>query len=461
MTEKTLLSLAYGAAFPEKKGAVAFTDLAALTPRFQAGDAWLRENAAAGKEGFGWMNLARRNVDDVQTMARWLSTRESVIQVGIGGSALGNQMLHNALLPPFWNEIPQAKRGGPRFFMSDNVDPSENRAIWDLIDPESTAVVVVSKSGSTAETASNFLFFWEKLRDTLGEAGARERVIAITDKEQGVLRPFVDETGCKSLILPGDVGGRFSVLTCVGLLTGWALGIDGAELLKGAGEMDGRIAGAQSVLENPAWVLSGLNYLHMNAGRGISVLMPYSDHLEKFGEWFAQLWGESLGKEGRGSTPVRALGAIDQHSQIQLYTSGPDDKLYTILTVEQDKRDIALPAAPEKALKKLSYLYGKSMDKLRNFEAEATAAALHKVGRPVAMLSIPALDARRLGALIHFYEYVTAMTGWLLDVNPFDQPGVEQGKKYTYGLMGREGFEADAEEVRTLSARTTERVAGL
>ena len=167
MTEKTLLSLAYGAAFPEKKGAVTFTDLAALTPRFQAGDAWLRENAAAGKEGFGWMNLAKRNVDDVQTMARWLSTRESVIQVGIGGSALGNQMLHNALLPPFWNEIPQAKRGGPRFFMSDNVDPSENRAIWDLIAPESTAVVVVSKSGSTAETASNFLFFWEKLRDTL------------------------------------------------------------------------------------------------------------------------------------------------------------------------------------------------------------------------------------------------------------------------------------------------------
>ena len=129
--------------------------------------------------------------------------------------------------------------------------------------------------------------------------------------------------------------------------------------------------------------------------------------------------------------------------------------------MEQDKRDIALPAAPEKALKKLSYLYGKSMDKLRNFEAQATAAALHKVGRPVAVLSIPALDARCLGALIHFYEYVTAMTGWLLNVNPFDQPGVEQGKKYTYGLMGREGFEADAEEVRTLSARTTERVAGL
>ena len=461
MNEKTLLSLAYGAAFPERKGGVAFTDLDALTSRFQAGDAWLRENAADGKEGFGWMNLSRRNVDDVQIMARWLATRESVIQVGIGGSALGNLMLHGALLPSFWNEIPATKRGGPRFFMADNVDSSENRAIWDLIDPESTAVVVVSKSGSTAETASNFLFFWEKLRDTLGEAGARERVIVITDKEQGILRPFVDETGCKSLILPGDVGGRFSVLTCVGLLTGWALGIDCAALLKGAGEMDELIAGAKTVLENPAWILAGLHYLHMNADRGVNVLMSYADPLEKFGEWFAQLWGESLGKEGKGSTPVRALGAIDQHSQIQLYTSGPDDKFYTILTVEQGKRDIALPAAPEKAMKKLSYLYGKSMDKLRNFEAEATVAALYKMGRPVVSLSIPTLDARHLGALIHFYEYVTAMTGWLMDINPFDQPGVEQGKKYTYGLMGREGFEADAEEVRSLSARTGERVSSL
>ena len=462
MNEKSLLSLSYGAAFLQGgKGAVSFADLDALTPKLEAGDAWLRENAAAGKAGFGWMELPKRNVDDVQSMARWLATRESIIQIGIGGSALGNLMLHNALLPSFWNELPQAKRGGPRFFMADNVDPSEDRAIWDLVDPESTAVVVVSKSGSTAETAANFLFFWEKLKDALGEAGARERVVVITDKEQGILRPFVDETGCKSLILPGDVGGRFSVLTCVGLLTGWALGIDCAELLRGAGEMDARTAEAKAVFDSPAWILAGLSYLHMEAGRNVNVLMPYADALERFGEWFAQLWGESLGKGGRGSTPVRALGAIDQHSQIQLYTSGPDDKLYTILTVGQGKRDIAMPAAAEKSLKELAYLYGKSMDELRNFEATATAAALHKVGRPVVSIEIPALDARRLGALIQFYEYVTAMTGYLMELDPFDQPGVEQGKRYTYGLMGRAGFDADAQEVRTLSAGTSERVASL
>ena len=159
------------------------------------------------------------------------------------------------------NELPSSKSNAPRFFMADNVDSAENRAIWDLINPESTAVVVVSKSGSTAETAANFLFFWEKLRDTLGEASARERVVVVTDKEKGILRPFVEETGCKSLVLPEDVGGRFSVLSCVGLLSAWALGIDCKELLQGARELDARLSRSASVLENPAWVLAGLNLI--------------------------------------------------------------------------------------------------------------------------------------------------------------------------------------------------------
>jgi glucose-6-phosphate isomerase len=461
VSEKTLLSLAYGAAFTGGERAVAFSELENLTPQFKNGDAWLRKNASEGKEGFGWLNLPKRNMDDVQTLSRWLATRESIVQVGIGGSALGNLMLHGALLPPYWNELSKTKRGGPRFFMSDNVDPADNRAIWELIDPESTAVIVVSKSGSTAETASNFLFFWEKLRDTLGEPAARERVVVVTDKEKGILRPFVDETGCKRLILPEDVGGRFSVLSCVGLLSAWALGIDCKALLSGAAAMDEAIVKAGSILENPAWILAGLSYLHMKKNRNLNVLMPYADALERFCEWFAQLWGESIGKDGQGSTPVRALGAIDQHSQIQLYTSGPDDKLYTILTVAQGQKDIALPAAPEKAFEKLSYLYGKSMDELRNFEAFATAAALSKAGRPVAALSISSLDAYHLGGLIQFYEYITGMMGHLMQVNPFDQPGVEQGKNYTYGLMGRSGFENEAQEVRTLSAKINERTVTL
>ena len=449
LTDEKLISLSFGAAFIDD---VSLSDVESLCEKFKNGDNWLRENAARRSEGFGWLNLPSEKVDEIRALSRWLATRDSIVQIGIGGSALGNLMLNNALLPPYWNELPEKTRNAPRFFMSDNVDPVDNRAIWNLLNPDSTAFIVVSKSGATAETMANFLFFWERLRDKIGESAARERVIVITDKDKGILRPFVDEIGCKSLILPEDVGGRFSVLTSVGLLSGWALGIDCDSLLRGAGAMDKLIASNGEVLNNPAWILSGLSFLHSKKSRNMSVLMPYVDSLERFCEWYAQLWGESVGKNGKGTTPIRALGAIDQHSQVQLYTEGPDDKLFTIITVENYSTDITIPVAPQKSLEKLSYLFGKSMNNLRNSEALSTAAALVKAKRPVLLLKIPKLDAYHLGALIQFYEYVTGMTGWLLEIDPFNQPGVEQGKNYTYGLMGRAGYENQADEVNELSA---------
>lgn len=451
---ENLLSLWYGAAL----AGVSTSDIESLGEKFKNGDKWLRDNAAQGNEGFGWLKLPTSKVEEIRALSRWLSTRESIVQVGIGGSALGNLMLNNALLPPYWNELPSKVRSAPRFFMSDNVDPVDNKAIWDLINPDSTAFIVVSKSGSTAETMTNFLFFWEKLRDKLGESAARERIVVITDKDKGILRPFVDEIGCKSLVLPDDVGGRFSVLTCVGLLSGWALGMDCDALLEGADAMDKKISSTSDVLQNPAWIMAGLSYLHMKKSRNMSVMMPYADSLEKFCEWYAQLWGESIGKQGMGSTPVRALGVIDQHSQVQLYSEGPDDKLFTIMTVESGMPDISIPPAPEKSLEKLSYLYGKSMNELRNSEALSTAVALVKVNKPVVMIKIPALDAYHLGALIQFFEYVTGMMGWLMQINPFDQPGVEQGKNYTYGLMGRTGFNKHADEVKEICLKISSNV---
>ncbi|MCL2147008.1 MAG: glucose-6-phosphate isomerase [Synergistaceae bacterium] len=449
LTDEKLISLSFGAAFIDD---VSLSGVESLSEKFRNGDSWLRENAARRSEGFGWINLPSERVDEIRALSRWLATRDSIVQIGIGGSALGNLMLNNALLPPYWNELPEKTRNAPRFFMSDNVDPVDNRAIWNLLNPDSTAFIVVSKSGATAETMANFLFFWERLRDKIGESAARERVIVITDKDKGILRPFVDEIGCKSLVLPEDVGGRFSVLTSVGLLSGWALGMDCDSILKGAGAMDKQIASAGEVLNNPAWIMSGLSFLHSKKSRNMSVLMPYVDCLERFCEWYAQLWGESVGKNGKGTTPIRALGAIDQHSQVQLYTEGPDDKLFTIITVGNYSTDITIPVAPQKSLEKLSYLFGKSMNNLRNSEALSTAAALVKAKRPVLLLEIPKLDAYRLGALIQYYEYVTGMMGWLLEIDPFNQPGVEQGKNYTYGLMGRAGYENQADEVNELCA---------
>jgi glucose-6-phosphate isomerase len=185
--------------------------------------------------------------------------------------------------------------------------------------------------------------------------------------------------------------------------------------------------------------------------------MPYSNRLETFSEWFAQLWAESVGKDGVGTTPIRALGAIDQHSQVQLYTAGPDDKLYTIINVSNRERDVSLPKVSDESLSCLAYLSGQRLGGMLDYEAASTASALSKSGRPVVWIELGKLDEKTLGGLIFFFEYMTAIAGRLMRINPFDQPGVEQGKRYTYGMMGREAYKADAEEATELFKRVREK----
>ncbi|MGI6782593.1 MAG: glucose-6-phosphate isomerase [Aminivibrio sp.] len=452
-----LLKISYGMAAGGGASGVTARALEECGELLAGGDDHLRRSAAEGRDGVGWINLPGKDVADVEEAGKWISGFGAMVQAGIGGSALGNLMLHGALLPPYWNELPREKRGGPRFYMADNVDPADNRMIWNLIDPADTVFTVISKSGSTAETMANFLFFWDRLKVELGPEKAAERVVVVTDEKTGVLRPFADEIGCRRLVLPADVGGRFSVLSPVGLLSAAALGIDIKKLLGGAAEMDGILASKKTVTDNPAWLMAALSVAHYRQGRNMTVLMPYEDALERFCEWFAQLWGESLGKNGMGSTPVRALGAIDQHSQIQLYTEGPDDKFFTVMTVAEPAEEITIPETEEGALASLSYLFGQSMNSLRRYEALSTAAAIGKSGKPVVTMELPVLDERRLGGLIQFYEYFTALAGWALDVNPFDQPGVERGKNYTYGLMGRENYSDQALEVTDLAEKLSMR----
>ena len=443
-----MLRLAAGAALGDEA-----PRLDALLEACQEGERALRQGASADGSGFGWISLPYADPTPLEEAGAWLSSFDTVVQIGIGGSALGNLMLHNALLHPNHNELPRERRGGPRFYMADNVDPRDLAGIWDLVDPARTALVAASKSGSTAETMANFLWLRDRMTAALGEKEALARLLVLTDPEQGTFRAFVRETGCRSLPIPSSVGGRYSVLSAVGLAAAAALGIPIRELLAGAQAMDQEIQRRQGhVRNNPAWLLAGLSYLHSSRGRNMTVLMPYADGLRDFSEWFAQLWGESLGKEGKGSTPVRALGAIDQHSQIQLYTSGPDDKLYTILNVGEHTPRAAVPPSPFSSLKSLAYLEGKDLGEILRVEARATAASLVQAGRPVIWAEIPKLDAYRLGGLVYLFEFATALTGFLFDVEPFDQPGVEQGKKYIYGLLGRSAFVEAAAQVEEHAA---------
>lgn len=400
--------------------------------------------------------LAQRIAAHAQEIARRFDT---FVVLGIGGSALGNIMLHEALTHPYYNQDPSIRKGRPRVLVVDNVDPTLVSGLLDTLDLKKTCFNVITKSGATAETMSSFLIVRDRLRRNVGRRWAKH-IIATTDPARGLLREAAEAEGFASYPVPPAVGGRFSVLSAVGLLSASVAGINTKALLEGAARAN-RALRSLPPKKNPAYAFAlACNLFDRLRGIRINVLMPYSQPLRGLADWFCQLWAESLGKAqdrrgkpaGVGLTPVRALGATDQHSQLQLYTEGPVDKLVCFLTTKKPGPKLTIPkvAGP---LGSLSYLGGKTMGELLNAEALATEAALAKAGRPSMRLTIPQVSPGSLGELILFFQVATASAGALYNVNPYDQPGVEAGKRATYGLMGRDGFAEEAEEVTRLEAR--------
>jgi glucose-6-phosphate isomerase len=441
------ISFSLGASAGRERGFA--NRMASLAPLCAEAASWIKDGASRDESGFGWYNLTGQDPSPILEAGEWLSGYEAIIDVGIGGSALGNLMLNQALLPMYFNEGERA----PKFYLADNPDPEKAAAIWERVRGKKTALIGVSKSGATAETMSQFLWFRSRMAENGHNPDAD--ILVITDPKGGVFRAFAEDTGTRSLVIPGSVGGRYSVLSACGLVTAAALGADVPAILSGAEEMK-RFLAEDNPENNPALRLAALSYLHSISGRPMTVLMPYSNRLETFSEWFAQLWAESVGKDGAGSTPIRALGAIDQHSQVQLYTAGPDDKLYTIINVVERGCEIELPKVSDKSLRSLSYLSGQKLGGMLGMEAASTAAALVKAERPVVWIELARLDAHTLGGLIFFFEYMTAAAGRLMRIDPFDQPGVEQGKRYTYGMMGRDNYANDATEASELFRRVKE-----
>jgi glucose-6-phosphate isomerase len=360
------------------------------------------------------------------------------IHVGIGGSALGPMAVHKALNHPYYNALSGEDRRGPRMHFAENTDPATLSAILDLADPEGTFVNVVTKSGSTAETMANFLVIRGVLIDALGDFGFQGRTIATTDPEEGFLKQITDREDMKVLPIPADVGGRFSVLTPVGLLPAAVAGLDIDALLAGAVQCVDEVNEQGS--EHPAVVGAAMHYLMDTArGRNVRVMMTYADALERLAAWFVQLWAESLGKDGKGSTPHGAVGTTDQHSQVQLYMQGPEDKVIEIVEVEEHPRDLTIPEAYED-LEGVGYLGGHTMAELLNVECNATRRALTEAGHPNSTIKLAATNEENLGYVFQALEVQTAIAGSLYGVNAFDQPGVEAGKNITYTRMGRPGY---------------------
>ncbi len=404
--------------------------------------------------GFMVLPYDRETLSRVQEIATKIreSSRDFAV-LGIGGSALGNIAVHSALNHPFHNLLPQdheARLGAPRLFVLDNVDPSLISGFMDVVGDELGHCVfnVITKSGSTAETMSQFLHVRDLVRRTGGNPTERMVLTTDPDPEKSLLRRIADAGGYDTLPIPANVGGRFSVLSSVGLLSAAVGGVDIEAMLRGAAAMD-EACRAEGVWENPAALYASVLYLMYHQGKPISVLMPYSSALSKLADWYCQLWAESLGKRNGleeddvfiGPTPVGAVGVTDQHSVMQLYQDGRFDKAITLVEVDEPAPGDEEPICRGDCEPELQYLADHTFGELFGAELAATRRALTDKHRPNLTLRIPQVDARALGELFMFFEYAVTYSGYLFGVNAFDQPGVELGKRYTYGLMGREGYD--------------------
>ncbi|HEY0971823.1 MAG TPA: glucose-6-phosphate isomerase [Gemmatimonadales bacterium] len=418
--------------------------------RFRAAHTSLAEQHADGILGFLDLPDDRAMLAAVTRFAEDVAGRhDDVVVLGIGGSALGPIALRTALCTPGWNSLPaEARDGRPRLHVLDNVDPRTIGALLDQLALDRALFVVTSKSGGTAETMAQFLVVEGRLRDA-GLDPARHLVF-VTDPEKGALRALARERSIPALDIPPNVGGRFSVLSPVGLLPAALAGMDTAALLEGAADMRTRCA-AVDLSRNPAGAFAVLQWLSdVDLGKRIHVLMPYSDALRDLADWFVQLWAESLGKigpdgEGVGPTPLAALGATDQHSQVQLFMEGPADKTITFLAVAAPDEDVRIPEL-HSDVKELGYLGGHTLFELLDVERRATAGALARRGRPNMTLTVDRADAWHLGALFMLLEIATVYAGSLYGVDPLDQPGVELGKQFTYAMLGRADGGAAREE---------------
>ncbi len=418
--------------------------------------AYVTSNRGKDELFMGWTELPYNQdeiVADILETAKGIRKKfEYFVVLGIGGSALGPSMAFSALCHLHYNDLPKSKRKGPKFYVEDNVDPVRMKELLDVIDVKKTCFNVISKSGATSETMTQYLI----VSDLLKKAGCdlKEHLVFTTDAARGNLVKISKELGgVKSFVLGDGVGGRFSELSPVGLLPAAVLGIDIKLLLKGAAYMD-KLCKAPDLKKNPALVSATLQYIAMKEGKNIGVMMPYSENLRYLSDWYAQLWAESLGKNvtlsgekcNVGQTPVKALGVTDQHSQVQLYTEGPYDKVVTFLSVGSYKEKSPIPHGCEN-IPDVGFLGGHTMEELIQAENKATAYALTKAGRLNYTVNVPEINEFTLGELLYYFELQTAYAGAMLNIDTFNQPGVEAGKKATFALLGKPGYEGQRKEL--------------
>ena len=363
--------------------------------------------ANRGKGMQGWMTLHEDQTEIVlkieEKAAQIRADFDAFVVLGIGGSALGPAAVHQALSHLHYNELPSGKRPGPKLYIEDNIDPERMASLLDVIDVRKTCFNVITKSGGTAETMSQYLIVLELLKKAVGE-DYRRHILITTSRTKGFLIKIANREGYDTFYIPDGVGGRFSELSPVGLIAAAVCGIDIRGLLDGAKAMDERCK-TDELWKNPALLDAGLMVLSMRSGKNVSVMLPYADSLKLMSDWYAQLWAESLGKnvtlDGKpcavGQTPVKALGVTDQHSQLQLYTEGPFDKVITFLKVEKFRAETRIPHGCDD-VESIAFLGGKTHSQLIEAERAGTEYALYKSRRMSQTISLPEVSANTVGS---------------------------------------------------------------
>lgn len=431
-------------------GFVSEHEIAYFAPQIEAAHKLLHERSGPGNEYLGWMDLPvaydREEFARIEKAAAKIRHDSDVlIVIGIGGSYLGARAALESLGHSFSNNLPKERRKGPAVhFAGNNISPTYLADLMDLIEGQDVSVNVISKSGTTTEPAIAFRLFKTYLERKYGKEGAKSRIYATTDKARGALKMLAVAEGYETFAIPDDVGGRFSILTAVGLLPIAAAGIDIGAMMLGAA--DSRTACVQPFPENDCYRYAACRNALLRKGRTTEILVNYEPSLHFVTEWWKQLFGESEGKDQKGIFPAGVDFSTDLHSMGQYIQDGMRNLFETVLNVETSRRTMKLIATADD-LDKLNYLEGQDMDHVNKMAMQGTILAHNDGGVPNLVLHVPAMDAYWFGYLVYFFEKACAISGYLLGVNPFDQPGVEEYKKNMFALLGKPGNEARKAEL--------------
>ena len=431
------------------KSGVAFSEeLKALA---LAANALLHSGKGAGNDFLGWVNLPssidKAQIDAINACAASLRAKaDVVICIGIGGSYLGAKAVLDAMSNPF--ELLHAKHENPIvLFAGQNISEDYTAELLAAVEDHSIATIVISKSGTTTEPAIAFRIIKEEIEKRYGKEEARERIVAITDQARGALKTLATQEGYQTFVIPDNVGGRFSVLTPVGLLPLAVGGVDIAKLVAGAQAMEAATAEGVAFEDNLAAQYAATRNVLYNAGKKIEILGSYEPKLQNINEWWKQLYGESEGKEGKGIFPASVTFTADLHSMGQYIQEGERTLFETIISVEKPAHEVKVEA-DEANLDGLNFLAGKRLHEINKMAELGVQLAHIDGGVPNILIQIPAIEEEAIGALLYFFEKACGISGYMIEVNPFNQPGVEAYKKNMFALLDKPGYEEESKAIK-------------